>query len=107
MLMLRNFMIAITFPIVGIGVIFMHLNLIASSEANPEALTVDDLKQMLSMHKQIAAEQIEQAKVKSPYGCNDIENAIRIANLDIKRRDDDGAYLVFPVKKPHDVFYVI
>ena len=107
MLMLRNFIIALSFPIIGIGVIFLHLNLIASSEASPKSLTVDDLKQMLSMHKQIAAEQLEQAKVKAPYGCDDIENAISIANLDIKRRDEDGAYLVFPAKKEHDVFYVI
>ena len=107
MLVLRNFFIALSFPIIGIGVIFLHLNFIASSEANPKSLTVDDLKQMLAMHKQIAAEQLEQAKVKSPYGCDDIENAISTANLDIKRRDDDGAYVVFPLEKTHDVFYVV
>lgn len=107
MLMLRNFIIALSFPIIGIGVIFLHLNLIASSEANPKSLTIDDLKQMLAMHKHIAAEQLEQAKAKSPYGCDDVENAISMANLDIKRRDDDGAYLVFPANKIHDVFYVV
>lgn len=62
--MLRNFIIALSFPIFGIGVIFLHLNLIASSEANPKSLTIDDLKQMLAMDKQIATEQHEQARAE-------------------------------------------